>query len=126
MVNGEKMKIIVAGGRDFNNIQVACQCIDKHVSKNDTIISGHARGADIIGELYASRNSIDLEIYPADWDTYGKRAGYIRNAKMADVADKLIAFWDKKSHGTKNMIEQAIKKKLDVIVYDYNGNLIDI
>lgn len=65
-----------------------------------------------MGERYAKENGIDLAIFPAEWDKYGKRAGYLRNEQMADHADSLIAFWDGKSKGTKHMIDIAKRKKL--------------
>lgn len=39
---------------------------------------------------------------PADWDRYGNAAGPIRNRKMAEVADALVAVWDGRSPGTKD------------------------
>ncbi len=117
------MKIVVAGGRDFENKQVAFACLDEQVKAGDTIISGHARGADTMGELYAEEHGNRLEKYPADWNKYGRSAGYIRNSKMASVADKVVAFWDGKSRGTQHMINIAKNKGLELTVYDYNGRL---
>ena len=54
------------------------------------------------------------------WDKYGPSAGPRRNAQMAEVADALIAFWDGKSRGTKNMIDTANKKDLQVAVVRYD------
>ena len=61
---------------------------------------------------------------PANWDLYGKSAGFRRNIEMADyaIADNsrgiLLAFWDGKSKGTKHMIDIANKYKMEVnIVY---------
>lgn len=58
------------------------------------IISGHARGADQIAEMYADEKGIPVRVFPADWDKYGKKAGYIRNKKMLDEGqpDLVIAF----------------------------------
>ena len=53
--------------------------------------------------------------YPADWEQYGPRAGYIRNSEMAKVATHLIAFWDGRSKGTKHMIDIARKAGLYVL-----------
>lgn len=83
------------------------------------IISGHASGADALGERYAQERGFLLETYPADWKVLGKADGPIRNAKMAEVADALIAFWDGKSRGTKNMIDTATKRGLKVAVVRY-------
>lgn len=56
---------------------------------------------------------------PADWDLYGKSAGFKRNVQMAEYADALVAFWDGASSGTKHMIETAQKMGLDVRVKKY-------
>ncbi len=57
-------------------------------------------------------------MYPAAWDTYGLKAGYIRNEEMADNADALIAIWDGKSRGTKHMIDIATRKGLRVYIHE--------
>ncbi len=111
------MKTIIAGSRDgvvYNDIVEAVKESGFDIS---VVISGAARGADRFGERYAKENNIEIEQYPADWNQYGKSAGYIRNSQMANVADALIAIWDGTSKGTKNMINTAEKKGLKVFVY---------
>lgn len=83
------------------------------------IISGHASGADALGERYAQERGFQLETFPADWKAHGRAAGPIRNARMASAANALIAFWDGKSRGTKNMIEIAKNHNLKVVVVRY-------
>lgn len=87
--------------------------------ENIVIVSGHASGADALGERYAQERGYELETYPADWKVHGRAAGSIRNAQMASVAHALIAFWDGKSRGTKNMIDTAKKHNLHVAVVRY-------
>jgi uncharacterized protein YeaO (DUF488 family) len=119
------MRVIVAGGRDFNNYELVVKTLDRLLPKNEEviIISGCANGADSLGEQYASDNGLLVERFPADWDKHGKAAGPIRNAQMAEVGDKLIAFWDGESRGTKNMIDTATKKGLEVTVIPTIGKL---
>jgi hypothetical protein len=81
------------------------------------VLCGLARGADLLGERYALARRIHILYYPADWKKYGASAGYKRNIEMADNADALIAFWDGKSKGTRNMINLAKERKLVVKVY---------
>jgi hypothetical protein len=81
-----------------------------------TVVSGGAKGVDALGERYAVEMNLPLHIYEADWEQHGRAAGPIRNRKMAENADALIAIWDGKSKGTKNMIETAEKKGLLVYV----------
>lgn len=96
----------------------------KHAFSNKQIIiiSGHARGADSLGELFARENHLQLEVYPADWSTHGKGAGHIRNAEMAQVSDCLVAFWDGESKGTKNMINNMKRLGKPVLIYNYITN----
>ena len=80
------------------------------------VVSGGAPGVDTLGEQYADEMNIPVHVYEADWDKHGRAAGPIRNRKMAENAEALIALWDGKSKGTKNMIETATKKGLMVYV----------
>jgi hypothetical protein len=118
-------KVIVAGGRDFNDYPSLKKHLDhalrNRISEGITIVSGAARGADSLGEKYAKEKGYEIDSHPADWDQYGKSAGYIRNKEMAQTADALMAFWDGKSKGTKHMIDLAKKEGIKVIVVNYGG-----
>ena len=120
------IKVIIAGTRDFDNYELLKQKMDKilagRVRNNEEIIivSGTARGADKLGERYAREKGYKIERYPANWDKYGKRAGYIRNEQMAKVADACVCFWDEQSKGTKHMIDLANQYKLVLRVINYN------
>jgi len=110
------MKIIIAGGRYFNDYNKLCQVCSKILSEQNEIeiVSGTANGADKLGEKFAVDNGYPIKQFPADWDKFGKSAGYRRNAEMAEYADALIAFWDGESRGTKHMIDLAKRAKLKV------------
>lgn len=115
------MVVIIAGGRDFNDYKKLCRSCDR-VLLNQTdieIVSGCANGADSLGERYAKERGYRISKFHADWDTYGKSAGYIRNEQMARYSQGLIAFWNKKSRGTKHMIDLAKKYDLKVRVVHY-------
>lgn len=106
----------IGGCRTYNNYTRLKTTIDKIISQlgNDTeivILSGHCKGVDMLAEQYAYDNGYTLEIYKADWNKYGKSAGPIRNEMMIKSSDYIVAFWDKKSKGTKNLIELAKKYK---------------
>lgn len=128
-----ELRLIIAGGRDFDDFSLMQQTLfnlfDKYRwrAKTDviTIISGCAKGADTLGIRYANMHHYRVKKFPADWDTYGKRAGFIRNKQMADfAADErhcgvLVAFWDGESRGTKNMIDTATQAGLEVHIIKY-------
>lgn len=115
------MKVIIAGGRNFNDYEKLCQFCNKLLSKQTKveIVSGTARGADLLGERYANDKEYPIKQFPANWDKYGKSAGYKRNEQMAKYADVLIVFWDGKSRGTKHMIDLAKRVNLKVNISYY-------
>ena len=107
------MKIVIAGCRDFADYDVAKEFILRCLEETEgkiTIISGGCSGADALGERFAKEYGLKTEIFPADWKTFGRSAGPIRNKQMANECDMLIAFWDYKSKGTANMIHEAKKQ----------------
>ena len=110
----DRFAVIIAGSREFDDYQLLCaKCDWLFQNKKPTaILCGKARGADTLGERYAKEHDIPVDYYPAEWDRYGKSAGYIRNEQMAMNSDALIAFWDGKSRGTKHMIDLADKYHL--------------
>ena len=118
-------RVIIAGCREFNDYEFLRQKCDNILSKvrqthSVVIVSGTARGADQLGERYAAERGYQVRRFPADWDRHGKAAGPIRNAEMADNANMLIAFWDGVSRGTKNMIDTAKNRGLEVHVIEYS------
>ena len=124
-------KIVVAGCRDFVDYNHLKSCLDPQIAQlivennildEIEIVSGGARGADSLGERYAREWNFALKRFPADWNQYGKRAGYIRNEQMAKYADACICFWDGQSKGTKHMIDLARKYNLKLIVNRIDNN----
>lgn len=117
--------LIVAGGRDFPEYNTAQSYLDGLLlnKTNIVILSGacdvagvltftrndgiKVYGADGIGERYAAERGYQVELFPADWKRYGKKAAYIRNKAMAERGKALVAFWDGISKGTKMMIDLA-------------------
>ncbi len=87
------------------------------------VVSGTARGADLAGETWAIMDDVPIKRFPADWDTYGKRAGYLRNEQMAEYADALVAVWDGVSRGTNHMIEAAKVAGLKVSIWYFEPKI---
>ena len=128
------MRIIVAGGRDFNDFELLELNLNRLIdyllkeaviSKNTEIeiVCGKAKGADALGEEFAKKYGLNIKYFPADWNRFGKSAGYKRNADMASYAKEedgiLVAFWDGKSKGTKHMIDTSKNIELKVFVLNY-------
>lgn len=120
------IKLAVVGSRSFNNYDALKNVIDGICEDFDyeitAIVSGGARGADALGEKYADEYVIDKEIYPADWNRFGKRAGYLRNEDIIKACDVCVCFWDGESHGTKHDIELCRFYKKPCFIYFYKEN----
>ena len=99
------MKLAVIGSRSLQDV-----ILDQYISKEvQEIVSGGARGVDSCAAEYAKRNGLKLiEFFPL-YEKYGYAAPIIRNRKIVDYADKVIAFWDGKSKGTLSVIQYAQK-----------------
>lgn len=111
------MNIIIAGSRTYDNYEQLKNVVDKFIKdigcdENIQIISGTAKGADQLGERYAEERGYLCKRIPADWNLYGKSAGYKRNENMAKISDACIVFWDGKSKGTYHMINLAKQYEL--------------
>ena len=115
-------KVIVAGGRQFRNYNLMKEALNELLAKRlpkVEIVSGTAQGADKMGERYAADIGLKVKRFPAEWNRYGRSAGYRRNEVMAGYADCLVAFWDGSSRGTGHMINLAKDKGLIVRVESY-------
>lgn len=117
------MKVIIAGGRentDWTDVFVAWLEATKQGIIMTELVCGMAPGVDETGYYFAKMMRIPIAEMPADWDRSGRAAGPLRNKAMAQVAEALIAVWDGRSPGTKNMIEemQALGKPVFVRRYD--------
>lgn len=134
------MKIIIAGGRDFNNYKLlkykTLEILKTLPSGTSiVIVQGGAEGADSLAKMFAKERGAVCQQVDADWSDlyapgamikegryghrYNARAGFDRNVKMAKMSQMLIAFWNGSSPGTKHMIETARLQGLVVHVIKY-------
>ena len=105
------MKVIIAGTREVTNYKALLNAIENAPFEITEVVSGCCRGVDQLGERWAKENGIPTKIFRANFFQYGKRAGPLRNKEMAEYADALIAIWDGKSNGTKDMINKMKRVK---------------
>lgn len=112
------MRVIIAGSRDIIEYSLVYKAILDSGFTVTEVISGCASGVDSLGERYADSNQIPIRYFPADWRKYGKAAGPLRNQKMAEYADALIAIRKDMSRGTTDMINRARRLGLKIYVFD--------
>lgn len=92
---------------------------DNWLPSDIEIISGMATGVDSVAVDWAISNWCKWHEFPAEWDKYGKKAGYIRNKQMLEEGkpDLVIAFPG--GRGTQMMVDLARKANVEVIVINY-------
>lgn len=114
------MRAIVCGGRDFWDQQYVFDMLDEVNASHGPITAlahGGATGADSIAGLWAALRRIPCSVYNADWQTYGKSAGWIRNAEMLQAfkPDYIVAFNGGK--GTRDMCDKGFKAGKTILQY---------
>lgn len=108
------MRMIIAGSRTITS-EADYQALKQFVmqgNKPDEIVSGGAKGPDLMGERLAAEFGIPVKRFIPDWDGQGKGAGFLRNGDMAvyasDAPDgELVVLWDGTSNGTRQMMSVA-------------------
>lgn len=106
------MKVLVCGGRDFDDYKFLSDKLSALHNKYEIkiLIHGNAKGADKLAGKWAEGNGIHTASITALWNSYGKGAGYRRNATMLLLEpDVVVAFSG--GVGTNMMLELANKNK---------------
>lgn len=132
------MKLIIAGSRSITDYEIVRQAVMDsgfwaEYRHELEIVCGMAPGVDMLGLEFARRNKLLIHSFPADWDNllvpgariklnrngkkYNAAAGAMRNIEMGKFSDALVAVWDGKSRGTKQMIEWAEDNGLETYVH---------
>lgn len=134
------MTIMVTGSRDWPVDEWAAiydvldRLANRAAEHNDTlyIVHGAAAGPDSLADEWASDtwHEVEVEDFPPDYETHGKRAPHVRNDVMLSLVQDdqgtVIAFWDGKSRGTKSVIDKAIKRGLNFEVYSPAGVYVEV
>jgi predicted Rossmann fold nucleotide-binding protein DprA/Smf involved in DNA uptake len=111
------VKVAIVGSRDYPDIDQVEMYVADRLRPGDVVVSGGARGVDLAAEVAASTCGLDVVVHMPEWDKYGKSAGFRRNRIIVEDADRVVAFWDGKSKGTKHSIDLAHKLGKPVEVF---------
>lgn len=121
------MRLLITGSRNWpfpedihDAIVEACSKLDVKYFKHVILVHGGAKGADTIAAEFGEMLGMTIEEHPADWKRHGKKAGYIRNAEMADLgADLCLAFIYNRSRGATMMKNLCHKAGIPVEEYSW-------
>jgi hypothetical protein len=112
------MRVVIAGSRTLDGEELVAAAVRVSGLKITVVIEGEAAGIDRAARRWAESKGIPVEKFHADWDTHGKRAGFIRNIDMLEAdADAVIAIWDGKSTGTMHTVQEARRRGITTHVY---------
>lgn len=116
--------LLITGSRDWNDLSYLREVLARFDAEHDniTLISGACpNGADRMCEEVAEELGWAVNLHPAQWDKYGRRAGFVRNADMVNLnPDFCIAFVRNRSKGAMGTVRLSIKAKLRTEVHHYN------
>ena len=116
-----QFKVLVCGGRNYDNRERLYKALDSALQssivagKLFVLIHGNAKGADSLSHEWARERQVSIEVYAADWDTYGRRAGPIRNRLMLTESSPHVIIAFEGGKGTAHMIEIGKKAGVPVL-----------
>lgn len=126
-MNTNNLALLIVGSRNFTNYCYLEMRINDYIKGKEhllpVIISGGAKGADSLAERYAKENKLELKVFEAEWDKFGKSAGYKRNRIMHKfIANNFehrvcLAFWDGKSKGTQHNFKLSKEFNTELLIY---------
>lgn len=114
------MRVLVCGSRDWTG----WRAIERELAKlplGTILVHGAARGADTIAAVVGIRLGLKVEAYPAQWESFGRAAGAVRNKWMLDSGPDLVLAFHRnlgESKGTAHMVRIAKKKGVEVRVFN--------
>jgi len=117
---GGYVRLLICGDRNWSDGSAIREIIARF--QPDVVIKVEARGADTLARLSAESAGIEVLRFPADWTTYGKAAGPIRNSQMLREGkpDVIVGFHYNvnESKGTRDMLIRAKKSGKATFIFD--------
>lgn len=111
------MRVAIVGSRDFPDLDRVRETVRSLAAlpRPVTVISGGARGVDAVAEETARECGYEVVVYRADWSK-GRGAGLARNSLIVRDCERMVAFWNGWSRGTRDAILKARALHRDVTI----------
>lgn len=119
-------RVLITGSRDWTDASAvwnALRALKEYLDEPITVVHGGAKGADTIADTMAKRLGMTVEVHRPDWDTHGKKAGFLRNSEMVESgADFCLAFIKNNSKGATMCARLAEKANIPVQYFREDGH----
>ncbi len=126
ILRGDFRSVAVIGTREYPRLELVIDFVLDLVPGVE-VVSGGALGPDHVAEVVARVKGNPppciFPVTPEEWRKIGKHAGHLRNQKVIDRCQAVVAFWDLNSSGTNDSIEKAHRAGKPVLVYGPTGRL---
>lgn len=117
-------RVAIIGSREYPRLADVDAAVDA-LDARDVVVSGGARGVDVRAKDRARARGLAYDEFLADWEGEGRAAGHTRNVRMLATVDRVVAFWDGASRGTKDGIEIAADRRLPLQVVTWRPDAAD-
>lgn len=123
-------RVLVTVSRTWTYLEAMRTGLTAHYRQGALLISGHCPDGDQQAEAIWRDLGGNVKPMPADWEKYGKQAGFIRNTQMVALGARIcVAFMDRcrkpecrepglhPSHGARHTARLAEEAGIPVDVY---------
>ena len=111
------MRVGIVGSRHFGALDRVGDYV-RALPQGSSLVTGSAAGVDAAVARSAREKGIPVHVISASFDELsdpGKAA--VRNQRLVDLCDVLVAFWDGSSKGTRATVERALDSGKEVHVF---------
>jgi hypothetical protein len=117
-------RILVTGSRTWDDFPTIAKAVREQLpdegweGQDFVVVHGGANGADTLADRAARFWGVAIEVHYPSWNTYGRKAGPLRNQRMVDLGASIcLAFIQDESRGATDCLKRAEKAGILVMVY---------
>ncbi len=117
------MRVAIVGSRGYLHYYRVLNFMFNHLPDKCEIVSGGAVGIDSAAKHGARVLSLEYTEFLPQYMIHGRKAPLLRNISIAKYCDRMVAFWDEESRGTKHSLAIAKSLGRPFIVINSSGDV---